>query len=134
MLCAASPDTALRRSDSAAVAPLLDLVDGARPELLAAIADILGDIGPDAVDAVPALTRLLQDKNPRVRQYAAEAIGMVAQARAEAPAELVDALGDDDALVRQYAAVSVARLGARAGSLPGVVARSRRTWSTAITT
>ena len=124
-----SPDVALRciagygftPLGSAAVAPLLDLVDGARPELLAAIADILGDIGPDAVDAVPALTRLLQDKDPRVRQYAAEAIGMVAQASAEAPAELVDALGDDDALVRQYAAVSVARLGARAGSLPGVV-------------
>lgn len=106
---------------SAAVAPLLHLVDGASSELLAAIADILGDIGPDALDALPALTRFLRHKDPRVRQYAAEAIGTVAQTSAEAPAELVDALGDDDALVRQYAAISVARLGPRAAALPGVV-------------
>ena len=124
-----SPDVALRcvagygftPLGSAAVAPLLDLVDGASPELLAAIADILGDIGRDAVDALPVLTQLLRHQEPRVRQYAAEAIGTVGQASAEAPAQLVDALGDDDALVRQYAAVSVARLGPRAGSLPGVV-------------
>ena len=45
----------------------------------------------------------------------------IRQGDEQAPAELVDALGDGDALVRQYAAVSVARLGARAGSLPGVV-------------
>ena len=106
---------------AAAVGPLLDLVDGANPELLSRIADILGDIGPDAVDALPVLTRLLRDKDPCVRQYAAEAIGTVGQGSDTVPAELVGALGDDDALVRQYAAVSVARLGARAGSLPGVV-------------
>lgn len=124
-----SPDVALRciagygfaPLGSAAVAPLLDLVDGASPELLAAIADILGDIGPAAVDALPALTQLLHHEEPRVRQYAAEAIGTVGQACAEVPAELVDALGDDDALVRQYAAISVGRLGDRAGALPGVV-------------
>lgn len=124
-----SPDVALRcvagygfaPLGADAVGPLLDLVDGASPELLAAIADILGDIGPDAVDALPALVRLLRADDPRVRQYAAEAIGTVGQACDAAPAELVDALGDDDALVRQYAAVSVARLGARAGSLPSVV-------------
>ncbi len=124
-----SPDVALRciagygftPLGPAAVAPLLDLVDGAAPELLAAIADILGDIGPGAIDALPTLTRLLRHRDPRVRQYAAEAIGTVTQAGAEAPAELVDAVGDDDALVRQYAAISVARLGTRAGSLPGVV-------------
>lgn len=124
-----SPDVALRciagygfaPLGSAAVAPLLDLVDGASPELLAAIADILGDMGPAAVDALPALTRLLHYEEPRVRQYAAEAIGTVGQASAEVPAELVDALGDDDALVRQYAAISVRRLGDRAEALPGVV-------------
>lgn len=124
-----SPDVALRciagygftPLGSAAVATLLDLVDGARPELLAAIADILGDIGPAAVDALPALTQLLHHEEPRVRQYAAEAIGTVGQASAEVPPELVDALGDEDALVRQYAAISVGRLGARAGALPGVV-------------
>ena len=124
-----SPDVALRciagygftPLGSAAVVPLLDLVDDATPELLAAIADILGDIGPAAVDALPALTQLLHHEEPRVRQYAAEAIGTVGQASALVPAELVDALGDDDALVRQYAAISVGRLGPRAGALPGVV-------------
>ena len=73
------------------------------------------------MDALPALTRLLGHREPRVRQYAAEAIGTVGQGSVEAPVELVDALGDDDALVRQYAAISVGRLGARAGVLPGVV-------------
>ena len=124
-----SPDVALRcvagygftPLGSAAVAPLLDLVDGASPELLAGVVDILGDIGTDAADALPAVTRLLRHEDPRVRQYAAEAIGTIGQASDVAPEELVDALGDDDALVRQYAAVSVARLGERAGSLPGVV-------------
>jgi len=124
-----SPDVALRcvagygfaPLGSAAVAPLLDLVDGASPELLAAIADILGDMGPAAVDAFPALIQLLHHEEPRVRQYAAESIGTVGQASAEVPAELVDALGDDDALVRQYAAISMGRLGDRAGALPGVV-------------
>ncbi len=124
-----SPDVALRcvagygltPLGAQAVTPLLDLLDGAAPELRAAIVDVLGDIGPDAIGALPALIGLLHDEDPRVRQYAAEAIGTVGQGSAAAPAELVDALGDDDALVRQYAAVAVARLGARAGSLPGVV-------------
>ena len=125
-----SPDVALRciagygftPLGSAAVSPLLESRRRcATPELLAAIADILGDIGLVAVDALPALTRLLGHTEPRVRQYAAEAIGTIGQASPEAPAELVDALGDDDALVRQYAAISVGRLGARAGALPGVV-------------
>jgi HEAT repeat protein len=34
----------------------------------------LGEIGPDAVKAIPALTELLQEKDEAIRQAAAEAL------------------------------------------------------------
>ena len=105
---------------AAAVAPLLGLLDGAGPERCVQVADILGDIGPRAVDGLPALIQLCHHDDPGVRHYAVESIGIVGQAASAAPVELVDALRDDDALVRQYAALSAARFGARAGVLLGI--------------
>jgi hypothetical protein len=106
---------------AAAVDPLLGLLVDADAELRVRIADLLGDIGPRAVGALPDLIRLLEDDDPHVRQHAVSAIGIVAQAGSTAPTELVDALRDDNALVRQEAALAVARLGKRGCSLPGMV-------------
>ena len=85
------------------------------------VADILGDIGPRAVDAMPALIQLCHHEKPSVRQFAVESIGIVGQVASAAPIEFVNALRDDDALVRHYAALSAARFGARAAALPGIV-------------
>ena len=106
---------------AAAVDPLLGLLDGAGPERCVQVADILGDIGPRAVDGLPALIQLCHHEEPSVRQYAVESIGIVGQVAAAAPVELVNALRDDDALVRQYAALTAARFGARAARLTGIV-------------
>ena len=104
-----------------AVAPLLGLLDGADPERCVQVADILGDIGPRAVDALPVLTQFCHHDDPVVRHYAIESIGIVGQAGSGAPEELVDALRDDDAIVRHYAALTAARFGTRAAGLPGIV-------------
>ena len=106
---------------AAAVDPLLGLLDGAGPERCVQVADILGDIGPRAVDGLPALIQLCHHEKPSVRQFAVESIGIVGQVAAAAPVELVNALRDDDALVRQYAALTAARFGARAARLTGIV-------------
>ena len=106
---------------AAAVVPLLDLLDGAGPERCVQVADILGDIGPRAADSLPVLVQLCHHDDPRVRQYAIESVGIVGQAASPAPIEAVDLLRDEDALVRHHAALAVARFGARAAELPGVV-------------
>ena len=104
-----------------AVAPLLGLLDHAGPARCVQVADILGDIGPRAIDALPALIQLCRHEDPAVRQYAIESVGTVGQAVQTAPVEVVDTLRDRDALVRQYAALTAARFGARAAGLPGIV-------------
>ena len=104
-----------------AVAPLLDLLDGADPDLCVQVADILGDIGPRAADALPVLIQLCHHDDPRVRHYAIESVGIVGQLESAAPVELVDAIGDPDAIVRHHAALSAARFGPKAAALPGIV-------------
>ena len=57
-------------------------------------AEALGQIGPKAEAAVPALAKALQDKEEKVRQDAAVALGRIGpKAQAAAPA-LVEALKD----------------------------------------
>lgn len=104
-----------------AVAPLLDLLDGADADLCVQVADILGDIGPRAADALPVLIQLCRHDDPRVRHYAIESVGIVGQSESEAPVELVDAIRDPDAIVRHHAALSAARFGRKAAALPGIV-------------
>ena len=104
-----------------AVRPLLDLLDGAGPDLCVQVADILGDIGPRAADALPVLIQLCHHDDPRVRQYAIESVGIVGQVASAAPAELVDAIRDPDAIVRHHAALTAARFGPKAAALPGIV-------------
>ena len=78
------------------------------PEVRRLAATLLGELG--AVEAVPALTRMLADPAPRVRFAAGEALARVGDARAVAP--LVAALAanaDSDALLRFAYAHALAR-------------------------
>jgi hypothetical protein len=104
-----------------AVPHLLKRLEGADESLTARIADVLGDIGPPAKEALPALVVMLTHSDPLVRRYAAEAIGIVGQGVDVAPSELVMSLRDDDALTRRNAELAIARLGSRAAGLEGLV-------------
>jgi len=77
----------------------------------AASARILGEIGPAAKDAAPALAEALKDADREVRQNAAQALGYIGPgARSAAPA-LVAALQDKEWPVRRSAAFSLGKLG-----------------------
>ena len=63
-------------------------------------ASALGQIGPDAETAIPALTELLKDKVSLVRSSAAEALGKIgSEARITIPA-VAELLKDKDDMVR----------------------------------
>ena len=78
--------------------------------LRAAAADILGDIGLTARNAVPSLLDCLKDDSEWVRRNAAEALGNIASA--EAVPRLTRLLtGDCSHFVRHNAALSLAKIG-----------------------
>lgn len=70
----------------------------------------LGNIGPAAAEAVPALIDALKDPDEIVRQKAAQALENIGPAAAEALPALTDALEDPDEIVRRCAAVLLKRL------------------------
>jgi HEAT repeat protein len=76
-----------------------------------ASARILGEIGPAAKDAAPALAEALKDPERDVRQNAAQSLGYIGPgARVAAPA-LIFALKDNDAQVRRSAAFALGKTG-----------------------
>jgi HEAT repeat protein len=99
---------------AAAVPALLDLAGSDETVLRARAIDILGDIGPQAVEALPTLLAAVQDdpeEDPRRR--AVEAIGTVgcgAPDQAELCLSLAASLDDASPQVRRNAAYSLARL------------------------
>jgi HEAT repeat protein len=70
-------------------------------------AHALGELGPDAGRAVPALTEILSDEE--VRETAAEALGRIGGLSRPAVRALKAALEDDDDSMRLKAAVSLCR-------------------------
>ena len=74
-----------------------------KPEVRKQAAIVLHDMGPDAKAAVPALTRLLSDKESGVRDRAARALAVMGpQAKTAVPA-LIKLLDDSVWYVRQSA-------------------------------
>jgi HEAT repeat protein len=61
------------------------------PSLKRIAAEALGDIGPDAREAVPALAAVLSDENESVRQAACDALGKIGPDAREAMPALVEA-------------------------------------------
>ena len=64
----------------------------------------LGQIGPAAKDAVPALIEALKDKDGKARVYAASALAKIDPASKDAVPALIGALKDKDGVVRSAAA------------------------------
>ena len=71
----------------------------------------LGNMGPKAKVAVPALTKLLKDKNPAVRQCAAQSRGASAPRRSTAVPALIELLKDEDSTVRLETARGLGGIG-----------------------
>jgi HEAT repeat protein len=88
------------------------------------IAEALGQIGPNAVGAVPALADALKDPDEDVRFHAAEALGKIGPNAAGAVPALADALNKDRAIaVRQSAAYALGKIGPdAAAAVPALVA------------
>jgi HEAT repeat protein len=77
----------------------------------AASARILGEIGPLARDAAPALAEALKDGDPAVRQNAAQALGYIGPGAKVAAPALITALSDKEAPVRRSAAFALGKVG-----------------------
>jgi len=95
----------------AAVPRLKRLLASPNPSIRAHVASSLGDIGPDAADAVTELTTALADRDEEVRRESAEALGKIGHAAKSAIPALLKALGDDKNSVTMHAAWSLGRMG-----------------------
>ena len=73
----------------------------------------LGEIGPEAEDAVPILIKLLQDQDAEgfVRANAATALGKIGEGASKAVPALINALRDQDKYVRRDAAEALEKIG-----------------------
>ena len=100
------------------------------PRMRAAAAQVLGDFGPAAQQAVPALVKALRDSNATLRLNAAFALGKIGARPKLAVPALVDRLDDPDEGVRMYAAIALKKFGARAANaVPALVATLKdRSW------
>jgi HEAT repeat protein/lysophospholipase L1-like esterase len=87
-----------------AIGPLVDSLCDNDGRVRAAAAWALGQMGPSATTARPALTRALRDPEERVRSSAAQALARLGQSVEESIPELLDALADPRASVRWEAA------------------------------
>ena len=87
----------------------IQALSGEVPELRMAAANALGELGVE--DAVPALAKVFDDSDSRVRARAARATGVIGDQRATEP--LTGLLSDPKASVRLEAAEALGRIGNR---------------------
>jgi HEAT repeat protein len=81
-------------------------------------AEALGDIGPKAEKAVPALIQAFNDKESMVRQYAAIALGKIGPKAAKAVPALSQASMDKHLLIRQFAREAIEKIQNVPGECP----------------
>ena len=112
--------SALSAIGAAAVPALISVLNNdAAWWVRATAADILGDIGKPAAEAVPALTQALNDPSEWVRRNSVNALGTIS----EGTEALITALKDDHPLVRSNAVNALART--CKGTNEGIDAASR---------
>jgi hypothetical protein len=101
----------------------LEALDSPDPEVRTQAIVALGEIGPGAGAAVPALAAILREElDGHAREQAAIALSKMAPASREALPALTHALKDEDAEVRLNAAVALRRLGKEAhAALPALI-------------
>jgi HEAT repeat protein len=103
---------------SSEVSGLLITLKSEKPAERAAAARILGEIGPQAKDAVGPLTEAVADPERDVRINAATALGHIGKAAAPAVPALVTALSDKEWQVRRAAATALGRTGSKDAEKP----------------
>jgi HEAT repeat protein len=103
---------------SSEVPGLLITLKSDKPAERAASARILGEIGPQARDAVGGLAEALKDPDRDVRQNAAYALGYIGKASAPAVPALVTALHDREWQVRRAAATALGHTGSKDAEKP----------------
>lgn len=83
----------------------------------------LGELGPYARSAVPALTEIVADRQNDIelRAAAATALGEVGPAAEPALPALIDALGSADARMSDAALVAMRRIGPQTGTIPALM-------------
>ncbi|MFT5090543.1 MAG: hypothetical protein ACI906_003572 [Candidatus Latescibacterota bacterium] len=102
---------ALAAAGPAALQPALALLSAPEWPLRAAAAAVLGDMGNQAIEAIPQLQRALTDDDQWVRRNAVEALGNMGPSAAEAVPSLCENLRDSCELVRHNTALTLAKIG-----------------------
>jgi HEAT repeat protein len=82
-----------------------------RPSLTRAAAVVLGKIGPEAADAVPALLKQVNNEEAVVRREVLFALGKIGPAAKDAVPAALACVDDPDAAVRYSAVYSLGRIG-----------------------
>src|ERR1035438_4599341 len=102
---------------------LLQQTASGQPDVRRQAAMRLSHLGPAAKEAVPALTKLLQEaKEPEVRAYAGLALSGIGPTAKDAVSALIKVLGDDrEPEVRMFAAAALGGIGPAKGALPALV-------------
>ena len=77
------------------------------PDVRCTAATVLGKYGPEAKEAVPALTAALKDEDKHVREAVAYALGRIGPDARDAIPSLKETLKDKNAPVRQAAAYAL---------------------------
>ncbi len=86
-------------------------------------AEALGQIGPPATEAVPALISTLKNRNANVTVTAATALGQIGQGGKEVVLALIVVLNDQDGFVRKSAAEALGKFGLEAEeAVPALIA------------
>jgi hypothetical protein len=109
-----------------AVPALLAALDGANPELEAAVLAALDKIGPPLHEYIPLLVDALTSKSLNAQRYAAHSFAEKLPVPEEAIPPLVTILHDPHAIIRTYAATALERAGgkARPAALGSLIALS----------
>ena len=92
------------------------------PRVRAGAAQTLGDLGPVAREAAPALVKALADRDATLRLNAAFALGKIRASPDLAVPALSQLLHDSNEEVRMYAAIALKKFGAQAAlAVPGLI-------------
>jgi HEAT repeat protein len=106
--------------DEAVLPALLEALRDPEPIVRARVASALGDLGPEARDAVYPLVEALRDPDSSVRNSAASALGQIGPAARPAMPSLLEMLRDEE--LRGYAAYALVQMGPEArDAVPALV-------------
>lgn len=104
---------------------LQEMANDKKERVRARALDIMGDMGLDAGEALPAIEHACADESEDVRMFAAESIGTTGQRKGCRVSNLTDRLENDESWkVRRNAALSLAKLGSKAEQAVPALERS----------